>query len=132
MTPDEQRRADLVQFAITSHLGDRLTASKRNAELAAGAPDADQRKTEWRQASDRLHRWLAERQLDQDTVVEVSNAFLQAMEDGFKLVMHTGEGGEADTYITLRQRAAVTRDWMRDQGYSVPVYPSSRDCEQAP
>lgn len=123
MTSDEQRRAFLAQFAITSHLGDRLTAAKRNAELAAGTPDADQRQTEWRQASDRLTTWLKERQLDEDTVVEVSDAFLQAMEDGYTLVMHTGGGGDADTYLTLRQRAAVTRDWLRNQGYSVPVYP---------
>jgi hypothetical protein len=123
MTPDEQRRAFLAQFAITSHLGDRLTAAKRNAELAVGTPDAEQRQTEWRQASDRLTRWLKEQQLDEDTVVEVSDAFLQAMEDGYMLVMHTGGGGEADTYLTLRQRAAVTREWLRDQGYGVPVYP---------
>jgi hypothetical protein len=123
MTPDEQRRAFIAQFAITSHLGDRLTAAKRNAELAVGTPDAEQRQTEWQQASDRLTRWLQEQQLDEDTVAEVSGAFLQAMEDGHTLVMHTGGGGEADTYLTLRQRAAVTRQWLRDQGYRVPVYP---------
>ncbi|MGN9796240.1 hypothetical protein ACTMTU_34845 [Streptomyces sp. OZ13] len=123
MTPDEQRRTYLAQFAITSHLGDRLTAAKRNAELAASTPDADQRQTEWRQASDRLTRWLEEQQLDEDTVVEVSDAFLQAMEDGYTLVMRTDGGGDADTYLTLRQRAAVTREWLRDQGYGVPGYP---------
>jgi hypothetical protein len=123
MTPDEQRRAFLAQFAITSHLGDRLTAAKRNAELAVGTPDAEQHQTEWRQASDRLTRWLKEQQLDEDTVVEVSDAFLQAMEDGYTLVMRTGGGGEADTYLTLRQRAALTREWLRDEGYGVPVYP---------
>ncbi|MEE1758155.1 hypothetical protein [Streptomyces sp. SP18BB07] len=123
MTPEGQRRAYLAQFAITSHLGDRLTAAKRNAELAVGTPDAHQRQTEWRQASDRLTRWLKEQQLDEDTVGEVSDAFLQAMEDGYTLVMHSGGGGDADTYLTLRQRAAVTREWLRDQGYGVPVYP---------
>lgn len=129
MTPDEQRRADLAQFAITSHLGDRLTAAKRNAELAAGTPDADQRQTAWRQASERLTRWLKERQLDEDTVVEVSDAFLQAMEDGDTLVMNIGEVGDADMYFTLRQRAVVTREWLRDQGYGVPGYPKERGCE---
>ncbi|MFD5681453.1 hypothetical protein [Streptomyces bacillaris] len=123
MTPDEQRRANLAQFAITSHLGDRLTEAKRNAKLAANTPDANQRQAEWRQASDRLTQWLKERQLDEDTVVEVSNAFLQAMEDGYTLVMHAGGGGDADAYLELRQRAAVTREWLRDQGYSLPVYP---------
>ncbi|WP_327341244.1 hypothetical protein [Streptomyces europaeiscabiei] len=76
MTPDEQRRVFFAQFAITSHLGDRLTGAKRNAELAVGTPDADQCQTEWRQACDRLTRWLQEQQLDEDTVVEVSEAFL--------------------------------------------------------
>lgn len=123
MTSDEQRRADLTQFAITAYLGDRLSAAKRNAEPAVGTQDADQRQTEWRQASNRLTRWLKERRLDEDTVVEVSDAFLQAMEDAYTLVMRTGEVGEADTYFELRQRAAVTREWMRDQGYSVPGYP---------
>ncbi|WP_406154603.1 hypothetical protein OG806_49240 [Streptomyces sp. NBC_00882] len=123
MTPDEQRRAKLAQFAITSYLGDRLTAAKRNAELAVGTPDADQRQREWQQSSERLTRWLNEQQLDEDTVGEVSEAFLQAMEDGYTLVMRTGGGGDADTYLTLRQRAAVTRDWLRAQGHSVPVYP---------
>ncbi|MGW2892614.1 hypothetical protein ACWDDN_46445 [Streptomyces griseoruber] len=123
MTPDEERRAFIAQFAITSHLGDRLTAAKRNAERAVGTPDADRCQTVWRQASDRLTRWLQEQQLDEDTVSEVSDAFLQAMEDGYTLVMHTGEGGEADTYLDLRQRAAVTREWLRDQGYRVPAYP---------
>ncbi|GGP79959.1 hypothetical protein [Streptomyces melanogenes] len=123
MTPDEQRRASLAQFAITSHLGDRLTAAKRNAELAVGTPDADQRQAEWRLASERLTRWLQEQQMDEDTVVEVSDAFLQAMEDGYTLGMRTGGGGDADTYLTLRQRAAVTREWLRDQGYGVPAYP---------
>ncbi|MEU9271964.1 hypothetical protein AB0E04_42160 [Streptomyces sp. NPDC048251] len=123
MTPDEERRAFIAQFSITSHLGDRLTAAKRNAELAVGTPDADQRQTEWEQASDRLTRWLQEQQLDEDTVDEVSDAFLQAMEDGYTLVIHTGESGEADSYLTLRQRAAVTREWLRDQGYGVPSYP---------
>ncbi|MCX4740788.1 hypothetical protein [Streptomyces antibioticus] len=123
MTPDEQRRANLAQFAITSHLGDRLTAAKRNAELAAGTPDADQRRSEWQQASDRLTRWLKERQLDKDAVAELSDAFLQAMEDGYTLVMHTGGDEEADTHLELRQRAAVTREWLRDQGYRVPDYP---------
>jgi len=123
MTPDEERRAFIAQFAITSHLGDRLTAAKRNAELAVGTPDADQRQTEWRQASDRLTRWLKEQQLDEDTVGEVSDVFLQAMEDGRTLVMHTAGGGDADMYLALRQRAAVTREWLRDQGYGVPAYP---------
>ncbi|WP_221355427.1 hypothetical protein [Streptomyces beigongshangae] len=123
MTPDEQRRAKLAQVAITSYLGDRLTAAKRNAELAVGTPDADQRQTELQQASDRLTRWLKDQQLDEDTVREVSDAFLQAMEDGYTLVMRTGGGGDADVHSTLRQRAAVTRDWLRDQGHDVPDYP---------
>ncbi|MEV0449875.1 hypothetical protein [Streptomyces sp. NPDC050600] len=123
MTPDEQRRADLAQLAITLYLGDRLTAAKRNAELAADAPDANQRRAKWEQASGRLTRWLGERQLDDDTVVEVSDAFLQAMEDGYALVMHSGEFDDADQQLALRQRAAVTRDWLRNQGYDVPAYP---------
>jgi hypothetical protein len=86
-------------------------------------PDANQRQTEWQQASDRLSRWLKDRQLDEDTVIEVSDAFLQAMEDGYTLVMH---GGDADTYLKLRQRAAVIREWLRDQGYSVPDYPKEK------
>ncbi|MFC7994428.1 hypothetical protein ACFUV2_34700 [Streptomyces pilosus] len=61
--------------------------------------------------------------MDEDTVVEVSDAFLQVMEDGSTLVMRTGGGGDADTYLELRQRAAVTREWLRNQGYSVPDYP---------
>ncbi|WOT40559.1 hypothetical protein [Streptomyces coeruleorubidus] len=126
MAPDEQRRAFLAQFAITSHLGDRLTAAKRNAELAVGTSDADERQTEWRQASDRLTLWLTERQLDEDTVGEVSGAFLQAMEDGYTLVKHTDGNEEADTYLELRQRADVTRQWLRDQGYSVPDYPKEQ------
>lgn len=122
MTPDEQRRANLAQFAITSHLGDRLTAAKRNAGLPTGTLDA-QRRTEWQQASDRLTRWLNERELDERTVAEVSDAFLQAMEDGNTLVMRIDGGEDADTYLDLRQRAAVTREWLREQGYSVPNYP---------
>ncbi|MFE0640173.1 hypothetical protein ACFW2Y_00875 [Streptomyces sp. NPDC058877] len=122
MTPDEQRRADLAQRAITRHLRDQLTEAKRNVGLAADAPDANQRRAKWEQASERLTRWLGERQLDADTVVEVSNAFLQAMEDGDALVMQSGEFGDADQQLTLRQRAFVTREWLRDQGYDVPAY----------
>jgi hypothetical protein len=122
MTPDEQRCADLAQFAITAHLGDRLTAAKRNAELAAGTPEADQLTTRWQQASERLTWWLGEKRLDDDTVVEISDAFLQAMEDGFSLAMHTGEVSDVDQQLTLGQRAAVTREWLRDQGYNVPFY----------
>jgi hypothetical protein len=123
MTPDEQRRADDAQRAITLYLGDRLTAAKRNAELAADTSDTNQCRAQWEQASERLTRWLDERQLDDDTVVEVSDAFLQAMEDGYALVMHSGEVDDADQQLALRQRAAVTRDWLRDQGYNVPAYP---------
>ncbi|MFE0704962.1 hypothetical protein [Streptomyces sp. NPDC058872] len=122
MTPDEQRRAGLAQRAITRHLRDQLTEAKRNAELATDAPDANQRRAKWEQASERLTRWLGERQLDADTVVEVSDAFLQAMEDGDALVMQSGEFGDADQQLTLRQRAFVTREWLRDQGYDVPPY----------
>ncbi|MFF9819689.1 hypothetical protein [Streptomyces sp. NPDC014006] len=103
--------------------GERLTAAERNAELAADTPEADQRQTEWQLTSDRLTRWLKEQQLDEDTVAEVSDEFLQAMEDSYTLVVHPGGDGNADTYFELRQRAAVTREWLRDQGYSVPDYP---------
>ncbi|MFI8423789.1 hypothetical protein [Streptomyces sp. NPDC085479] len=100
-----------------------MAAAKRNAELAASTPDANQYRAKKEQASERLTRWLGKRQLDDDTVAEVTDAFLQTMEDSYPLVMHPGEFDDADQPSTLRQRAAVTRDWLRNQGYNVPVYP---------
>lgn len=47
----------------------------------------------------------------------------RAMEDADKLVMHSGKVDDADQHVTIRYRAVVTREWLRDRGYDVPVYP---------
>lgn len=122
MTPDEERRANLAKVAITAYLGEQLLVAKRSAEAAVGTDSARARETEWRQASDRVQRWNREQHLDDETVVQISGAFLQAMEDAYTLVQHSGEVEDAEPHLDARQRAAVTREWLRDQGYDVPVY----------
>lgn len=123
MTDDEQRRADLAQQAITDFLTREVDRANERAMDAASAPEAGDRKAEARQARVRAERWQSERALDSDTVHAVSDRLLEEMEVAQVLaVQYAEEHADTDPYFDARQKAAVTRQWLRDQGYDVPVY----------
>jgi hypothetical protein len=49
------------------------------------------------------------------------------MEDAHKLAMHSGEVADVERSQEIRQRAVVTRYWLRDvEGYDIPDYEHER------
>ncbi|GCB43908.1 hypothetical protein [Streptomyces sp. NL15-2K] len=123
MTDDEQRRDNLAQEVITACLTRELDAANEQAMDAVGSEDAENRRAAARQAKERLELWRTRRSLDNETAQAVAQAVLEEVEDAEKLVIYVGALlKDVERHQDARQRAAVTRQWLRDHGYDIPDY----------
>ncbi|MEV6403912.1 hypothetical protein AB0M58_13335 [Streptomyces bobili] len=123
MTDDEQRRENLAQETITAYLARQMDAANDKAIDAVGSEDAEDRGAAARQAKGRLDLWESQRGLDAETAQATAWAVLEEVEDAEKLVIYAGALlKDVERHQEARQRAHVTRQWLRDQGYDIPDY----------
>jgi hypothetical protein len=123
MTDDEQRRENLAKETITAYLTRQTDAANEKAIDAVRSEDAEDQGAAARQAKVRLELWETQSSLDAGTAQAVAWAVLEEVEDAEKLVIYAWALlKDVERHQEARQRAAVTRQWLRDQGYDIPDY----------
>ncbi|MGW7423518.1 hypothetical protein ACWGJB_26360 [Streptomyces sp. NPDC054813] len=123
VTDDEQRRQNLAEEVITSYFAREIDAANEKAMDAVGSAGAEDRRAAALQARSNQELWHAHRNLDNDTAQTVARSVLEEVEEAEKLVIYAGALlKDVERHGEARQKAAVTRQWLCDQGYDIPDY----------
>ncbi|MFH9352244.1 hypothetical protein [Kitasatospora sp. NPDC017646] len=127
MTDDYQQReewrAAFAQQVITDCLGQWLRSANEAAVAAVGSEHAAESARLARQAKDKLTRWREKGDLRGDTAARIADAVVERMEHDQKNSPPPEEPDESFPCFDSGYRAAVTCQWLRDQGYDIPAYP---------
>ncbi|MFF9645524.1 hypothetical protein [Kitasatospora aureofaciens] len=127
MTDDYQQReewrAAFAKQVITDCLGQWLRSANEAAVAAVGSEYAAESARLARQAKDKLTRWRERGDLGGDTAARIADAVVERMEHDEKTTPPREEADESFPSFDSSYRAAVTCQWLRDQGYDIPTYP---------
>ncbi|WP_030277242.1 hypothetical protein [Streptomyces sp. NRRL B-24484] len=126
MDGDQQRdewRTTLAQQVITDCLGQWLRSANEAAVAAVGSEHAAESARRALQASERLTRWREHGDLGGDTAARIADAVVQRMKDDERGVRAAEKADDSFPSFDSSYRAAATCQWLRDQGYEIPVYP---------
>ncbi|WP_030231351.1 hypothetical protein [Streptomyces sp. NRRL S-350] len=123
----EEWRAAFAQQVITDCLGQWLRSANEAAVAAVGSEHAAESARLARQARDKLTRWQEKGDLGGDTAARIADAVVRKMENDEKSTPLPEESDESFPSFDSGYRAAVTCQWLREQGYDVPTYPGRPD-----
>ncbi|MFE9429165.1 hypothetical protein ACFYNO_40190 [Kitasatospora sp. NPDC006697] len=123
---DQQRdewRATVARQVITDYLGQWLRSANEAAVAAVGSEHAAESARLARQAKQRVTRWRDHGDLGGDTAVLIADAVVRRMVDDEKSVQTVEKSDDSFPSFDSSYRAAATCQWLRDQGYDIPLYP---------